>query len=302
VSDRFPTRRSRGGDLALPIAGLILFAALVCVLFGATRTPGPTMLAACALAAVLAAAGALLLVWASGYRRMVYALSESALRIDWLGRTLVLPYEAIQGIYGGQRLSGNSSARLPRWPGINVGSIWLRNSLGRLRFYATSTDQSELTLITVEHGGVVVSARDPNGFQTALIAHVERFEEPLEPTAWHVRPPTDMPWTALADPWLPACVGLGVLALLVTLGIITQRYDALPDALPLHFDASGQTSQISPKSDLLRLPLLGLVVLALNWGVGIVVHPRERILGRLLWLGAVVVQLVLLIAVVRLVG
>ena len=259
------------------------------------------MFTLCVVSAVLATAGVVLLVWASGYRRMAYALSESALRIDWLGRTLVLPYEAIQGIYGGQRLSGNSSARLPRWPGINVGSIRLP-SLGRLRFYATSTDQSELTLITVEKGGVIVSARDPTAFQTALITHVDSYTEVAEPTTWHVRPPTDLPWTALADLWLPACVGLGVLALLVTLGLITQRYDALPDALPLHFDASGQTSQISPKSDLLRLPLLGLVVLALNWGLGIVVHPRERILGRLLWLGAVAVQLVLLIAVVRLVG
>ena len=175
-------------------------------------------------------------------------------------------------------------------------------SLGRLRFYATSTDQGELTLITVEHGGVVISARDPNAFQTALIAHVEQSEDLAEPATWHLRLPTDSPWTALADVWLPVCAGLGVLVLIGTLAIVTQRYDSLPDQLPLHFDATGQTSQIAPKSDLLRLPLLGLVVLALNWGLGIVVHPRERALGRLLWLGAAVVQLVLLIAVVRLVG
>jgi len=259
------------------------------------------MLALCVVAVVLAIAGTLLLAWGSGYRRLVYALTQSSLRVDWLGRTLVLPYVAIQGIYGGQRLSGNSSARPPRWPGINVGSAWVR-SLGRLRFYATSTDQSQLTFITVEHGGVIISAQDPNGFQAALIAHVEADQDTAEPITWHVTPPSKMPWTALSDPWLAVCAGLGVLALLVTLAIITQRYDGLPDQLPLHFDASGQTSQIAPKSDLLRLPLLGLLVLILNWGLGIVVHPRERILGRLLWLGAVVVQLVLLIAVVRLVG
>ena len=259
------------------------------------------MLALCVVAVVLAAAGTLLLVWGSGYRRLAYALTATALRTDWLGHTLVLPYVAVQGIYGGQRLSGNSAARPPRWPGINVGSVWLR-SLGRLRFYATSTDQAHLTLVTIEHGGVVISAQDPNAFQAALITHVEQSEDVSEPTTWHVRQPTEMPWTALADNWLPVCAGLGLLALIVTLALITQRYDALPDQLPLHFDASGQTSQIAPKSDLLRLPLLGLVVLVLNWGLGIVVHPRERILGRLLWLGAVVVQLVLLIAVVRLVG
>jgi hypothetical protein len=31
------------------------------------------------------------------------------------------------------------------------------------------------------------------------------------------------------------------------------------------------------------------------------VHPRERVLARLLWLGAIVVQVVLLIGVLRLV-
>ncbi len=105
----------------------------------------------------------------------------------------------------------------------------------------------------------------------------------------------------MADRWLPICVGLGTLALLIVLALICVRYDDLPDQLPFHFDASGVTSQIAPKSDLLRLPLLGLICLAVNWGLGIVVHPRERVLGRLLWLGAIVVQVVLLVGVLRLV-
>jgi PH (Pleckstrin Homology) domain-containing protein/uncharacterized protein DUF1648 len=285
----------------LPVAAGLLLVALACIVFGASRTPGPTMLALCVVAALLATAGTLLLVWALAYRRLEYALTESALRIQWLGRTTVVPYPAIQGIYGGQRLSGQSTPTVPRWPGINVGPARVRG-LGRLRFFATSTDQSQLTFITVEHGGVIISAQDPTEFQSALIAHVEQYGEEHEPTTWHQRPPSTLPWTALADPWFPTCAAVGLLALLATLAIVTQRYDALPDQLPLHFDASGQTSQIAPKSDLLRLPLLGLLCLAVNWGLGVVVHARERILGRLLWLGGIVVQLVLLIAVIRLVA
>jgi Bacterial PH domain/Protein of unknown function (DUF1648) len=285
----------------LPLAAVLLFLALASFVFGASRTPGPTMLALCVAAALVAAVGTLLLLWALAYRRLAYALTESALRIEWFGRTTVVPYPAIQGIYGGQRLSGQSTPSVPHWPGINVGPARVRG-LGRLRFFATSTDQSQLTFITVEHGGVIISAENPTDFQTSLIAHVEQYGEEHEPITWQQRPPSTVPWTALADAWLPACAGLALIALLATLAIVTQRYDALPDQLPLHFDASGQTSQIAPKSDLLRLPLLGLVCLVVNWGVGVVVHARERILGRLLWLGGIVVQLVLLIAVVRLVG
>ncbi len=90
-----------------------------------------------------------------------------------------------------------------------------------------------------------------------------------------------------------------VLCVLAAIGL---RYDALPDQVPLHFDATGQTSQIAPKSDLLRLPLLGLIVLCVNWGLGVIVHPRERTLARLLWLGGAIVQLVLLLGVLRLIG
>src|SRR5207248_8365770 len=120
------------------------------------------------------AAGTIMMVWAVGYQRLSYALTESALRIEWLGRTVVVPYPAIQGIYTGQRLSGHATAGVPRWPGINVGAARARG-FGRLRFFATSTNQSQLTFVTVEHGGVIVSARDPNALRAALIERVEQY-------------------------------------------------------------------------------------------------------------------------------
>jgi len=278
--------------------------ALAALVLGVTRDPGPLMLGLCCVAAFLAAAGAVLALWAFGYRRLAYALTDSAVRVEWLGHTLVLPYGAIQGIYTGQRLAGHATASGPRWPGINVGAARVRG-LGPLRFFATSTDQSQLTFITLEHGGVIVCAQNPSEFQTALIDHVERYEDSAtgeqEPATWFEREAITAPWTAVADRWLPVCVAMGTLALLAVLAAICLPYESLPDQLPLHFDASGVTSQIGPKSDLLHLPLLGLLCLVVNWALGVVVHPRERVLGRLLWLGAITVQVVLLVGVLRLV-
>ena len=285
------------------MAGGLLFLALAALFFGGSRQPGTTMLLLCIVAAILAAAGTVLLVWAIGYQRLGYALTESSLRIDWLGRTVVVPYAAIQGIYTGQRLSGNATPNVPRWPGISVGPARIRG-IGRLRFFATSTDQSHLTFITVEHGGVVVSARDPGTFRAALIERVENYDSlsGRDALAWHQRPPTTAPWTALGDPWLAVCASVGIVVLLVVMLVITSRFDSLPDQVPLRFDASSQPSQIAAKGDLLRLPLFGLICLALNWVVGALVHPKERLLARLLWIGGAVVQVILLIGVLRLVA
>lgn len=284
-------------------AGLVLFLALAVLVFGASREPGPAMLVLIALAAVLAAAGTIIMALGYAYQRLTYSLSDSALRIEWLGRTTIVPYQAIQGIYTGQRLSGNAVPSALRWPGISVGQIRVR-SLGRLRFFATSTNQSDLTLVTIDGGGVIVSASDPTEFRAALITQVERHADALpreaEPLTWQQKAPDTRPWTAFADAWLPVCVVLGTLALLVVLGGIDLRYDALPDQVSLHFDANGDPSQIAPKADLLRLPLLGFLCLLVNWVLGVLVHPREPVLARLLWLGAVIVQVVLFVGVLRL--
>ena len=276
--------------------------ALALIVLGGSRDPGPLMVGLAILAALLAGVGIIALIIAVAYRRLAYSLTESALRIDWLGRTVVVPYAAIQGIYTGQRLSGHAVPRAVRWPGISIGQTRVRG-LGRLRFFATSTNQADLTLVTVENGGVIISARDASEFRAALIEHVERHGEALlgeEHVLWHQKEPVSPPWTAVTDVWLPVCAVLGVVALLIVLAGISVRYDSLPDQVVLHFDANGDPSQIASKSDLLRLPLLGFVCLLVNWLVGVWVHARERVLARVLWLGAVAVQFVLLIGVLRL--
>src|SRR5574337_845610 len=58
-----------------------------------------------------------------------------------------------------------------------------------------------------------------------------------------------------------------VLTLLVNLALLAflaLRFDALPDPLPLHFDAMGQPDRIDVKSGIFALPLIGLIVLMLN--------------------------------------
>lgn len=298
---RWAARRSQGGDVALWVASVILFVAVAMLVLGGSREPGMAMVLLCTIAVVLLIVGGGLLVWALAYRRLRYVLTDSAMCIEWLGETTSVPYSAILGIYTGQRLGGHATAGMPRWPGINVGVGRVRG-MGRLRYFATSTDQSDLMFITVEQGGLIISAAEPQAFRAALIEHVEASEERTTPEAWYQTPPDRAPWTALRDRWLLVCGVLAALTTLAILLVIAQRFDVLPAHITMHFDASGQASQVASKYDLLRLPFFGIVLVLIDWALGVWLHVRDRLLARLLWLGGALVQLVLLVGVIRLVA
>src|SRR2546428_8954222 len=95
--ERFPARRSGGGEAALWVAGGLLFLALAALVFGGSRQPGTIMLLLCVLAAILAAAGTGVLVLAIGYQRFGFALPQSSLRLDWLRPPVGLPLGARPG-------------------------------------------------------------------------------------------------------------------------------------------------------------------------------------------------------------
>lgn len=279
---------------------------MVCVgvaalVLGGSREPGLPMVVMCSVAVVLLLGGGGLLVWALAYRRLGYTLTETGICIDWLGRSLVVPYAAIVGIYTGQRLGGHATAARPRWPGINVGAARVRG-LGRLRYFATSTDQADLTFITVEHGGLVISAAEPQAFRAALIEHVEASGDAPASGGWYDHPPQHAPWTAIRDRWLATCAALATVIILAILLVIALRFAALPAQITMHFDAAGQPSQVASKYDLLRLPFFGLLLLLVDAGLGAWLHVRDRLLARLLWLGGALVQLVVLVGIVRLVA
>jgi hypothetical protein len=279
-------------------AGLCVLA-LVALLGGATRPPGASMVVLHMLAVPLALGGLGLFLWGLAYRRLAYHLTHDGLEVSWLGECLLVPYTAIDGIYTGQRLVGHTVPRAPRWPGIYVGPGRVRG-MGRLRFFATSPDPAALTLITWTTGGLVVSASSSQDFRSALIERVVDQEDKTGPSVYVRRAVHEAPWTTLHDRWFPWCLGAGLGLLVLGFVVVVLGYNALPEQIPLRFDATGRPTQIGPRSDLLHLPVIGLIGLLANCALGVWLHPRERLLARLLWVGAAIMQAVLLVAVIRL--
>jgi hypothetical protein len=251
------------------------------------------------LAVILGGIAAAILLWALAYRELTYTLADTGLEIAWYGHIFEVPYASIEGIYTGQRLVGSSTPTVPTWPGIYVGP-GRAPGMRRLRFFTTSPDPSNLTLIASEHAAVAVSASDPQAFRTALIERVQAVDaSSTASVAWSRRAEGRAPWTSVRDPWLIGSLGVSLLLLVVLLGSIAAGFASLPAEIPLRFDASGQPMHIGPAEDLLRLPLVGSTFVLLNAGIGVWLHARERYLARMLWLGGCVVLALLLIATLR---
>ena len=85
---------------------------------------------------------------------------------------------------------------------------------------------------------------------------------------------------------------LGLLLNLALFAYIGWRYRALPEFLPLHFDALGQPDRLGVRSEILKLPAIGLLLLVLNSLFGLTIHRWEK-LGAYLLLGVTTVVQVL---------
>ncbi len=102
-----------------------------------------------------------------------------------------------------------------------------------------------------------------------------------------------------------ALLALIIATLLINFGLIAfliVRYDALPDPLPLHFDASGLPDRIDARSGIIALPLIGFIVLSANALLGMLVYRHERGATLLLLVGALCVQLLMWLAMINAAG
>ncbi len=102
-----------------------------------------------------------------------------------------------------------------------------------------------------------------------------------------------------------ALIALLVLAVVINfalLGFLLVRYDAIPDPLPLHFDATGLPDRIGSKSDILALPSIGLIVFGANAVLGLLAYRKERAATMLLSAGSVFVQILMWLAALNVAG
>lgn len=105
-----------------------------------------------------------------------------------------------------------------------------------------------------------------------------------------------------SDRLMHALLALGLLLNLTLFAYIGWRYRALPESLPLHFDILGQADRFGVRSEIFKLPAIGLLLWVLNALFGLAIHRLEKS-GVYLLLGVTtVVQVLFWLAALNIMG
>lgn len=249
---------------------------------------------------VLFLIGAVLLLsfWLVGLVRSGYTLDRNALTIIWGASEQVIPTPEVERVVLGDELEGAVHFRGIRWPGHWVGYGRVEG-LGPVLFYATEPPRRQIFVVTegLTYG---ISPDDREGFLRTLQSRLTMG--PTQIVEAVSQGPAFLGWDIWRD-WLGlVLIGAGFLAVVALFGFLCARFPSLPRLLPLHFDAGGDPDRLGSRGQIFFLPLIGLMVLLVNGGLGIFLYRRERVGAYLLWAGASMVVIFLWTAVIGILG
>jgi hypothetical protein len=216
-----------------------------------------------------------------------YHLDRNGVVIRWGGMEQVVPIRDIQRIQPASQLGGPTVRRRGlHWPGHERGE-GLVPGIGRTRFFATRPLADQLLLVTpgLAFG---ISPRDPAKFVQAFDSRRELgpnrlLEQEIRRANWFT-------WPLWRDGTARVLVGAAVLINLGLFGYLCARFPNLDTQLPLHFDSQGMADRIGTKGELFALPIIGLIILATNLILGLILYKRERAGSYLLWGAAAAAQ------------
>ena len=216
-----------------------------------------------------------------------YHLDRNGIVVRWLGTERIIPIRDIQQIVSGHQYGGTIVRRRGlHWMGHERGSGMVPG-IGRTRFLATRPLTGQLLLVTpgLAYG---ISPSDAEGFLKSFEARRElgpnRVLEPgLDRAGW-------LTWAFWLDQTAWVLLGAAVVINLGLIAYLCARFPGLDFQLPLHFNSLGEADRIGTKMELFALPIIGLIILGANLGLGLVLYRRERAGSYLLWGAAAAVQ------------
>jgi hypothetical protein len=238
------------------------------------------------------------LYWYYGLATLRYTMDRDALVIACGASRYVVPMDAIRRVVRGDEVEISQGFSGVGWPGYLMGSLRLKE-LGLLLVASTEPLQRQLVIVT-DRMCYGVSPRRPEHFLADLAAR--QALGPLHPAEQMVAYVSFVAAPVWRDRWFWGMVLLAFIANAALFGVIALRYPALPERLPLHFDAQGMVDRVGFKSGLIVVPTIGALSLAANGVLGAILHGRERLAACLLAGMAVALQVVLWIAALGILG
>jgi hypothetical protein len=225
------------------------------------------------LSTVANVVAAVVLARAAIYRgSLSYELDRNGIYIKQLGRSYTIPLDQVIRV-----VPGDQAGQLTK-PLITFG----RGRSGQLLIVETYRYVYRLALAERNHFGREIQERRQLGVVQAQSEGLTRARQTL----------FDFFTAAAIQRLLVATLLLNLLLW----ALLTWRFPTLPSTVPVRFDPLGGTAGTRAKTYTLLLPAIATAAWLGNLVLALVTHQRSRLLSELLLLGALIVQIVLLLA------
>jgi hypothetical protein len=226
------------------------------------------------------------------FSRLGYEFDRNRLVIRTAGTQQVIPTSSIERVIDGREAQLKTRMQSLTWPGYCFGQGQIEG-VGLTLFYAVRPPRAQAIVVTpsLAYG---ISVDDMESFVEVL----DTFQE-LGPSAEVAQRSGQAPyvgWDIWHDRLAQGALLAGIVVNLLLFGLYLFRYPALPDAIPMHWDATGSVDRIALREEAFALPMFGLIILLTNDGLGTAFYRRQRVASYLLWSGAALVQLLFLLA------
>lgn len=227
-----------------------------------------------------------------------YWVDRNTITLRWAHLQQVIPTQSVREIVQGAPLPVDERWSLLRWP-MPFLAIASQPTAQSINLCATRPP-TECIVLKTDAGVYALSPADADGFVEALQARYR-----LGPTQVVTPERVQRTWLTNVfadDPQGVWLLAIGLIGVLLLFAVLTISFPDLPDVLAVRYNSQGLPEEIREKSALFRLLVIGL----LAWGVNAIggiwfATQRQRIGAHMLWGGAIVVQVFLLLALVSLI-
>lgn len=227
-----------------------------------------------------------------------YWVDRNAITLRWAHLQQVIPTQGVREIVQGASIPMVQEPSLRRWPMpfLNTASQPEPDSIN---FCATLPPEDCIVLRT-DAGLYVLSPADTDGFIEALQS---RYRLGATQNVAPMR--VQRTWLANTlgdDRQGLVLLSVGLVGVLMLFAVLTISFPDLPDVLAVRYNSEGLPVEIREKGALFRLLAIGLLAWSVNAVGGLwFVSQHQRIGAHMLWGGAIVVQVFLLLALVSLI-
>ncbi|MBF6599400.1 MAG: hypothetical protein IVW36_02685 [Dehalococcoidia bacterium] len=239
--------------------------------------------------------GVLFAYWTYSLSTMRYVLDRNVLTIVWGDVRQLVPMPQIERLVPGRELPPPHVSGVS-WLGHHVGRADVEGGIGETLVYSTHRSPEDLLYVVTSGGSYGISVEDDVAFAEAVQAQQRLGSLVAVPQA------PDRLYLAAQPFWEDRAAQMLALAAFATFfamfAYIYRQYPHLPASVALPFPQLSGVTRIGSKSELLKLPAAGIILLLMNLAVGFVAHSWERMVGYVLLLAAISAEAILLAAAI----